>query len=225
MYRATLGPFPLTFSSAEAKLGRLEGADRRGLTSKDIISSLSESRQDHLGQLVTPPPSHAHRLDTVSSGAAASSAASNDPWGNTGATPSLDSPTAIRNEFAEFDFTDVDINPESDGFRAETVESDVSPSIHYLGAWCTCCFGRRGSTYSRVRSNSGRDLTRRKGGGSSGVGGRSRVRRMKGDVGGEGEERVFLVDSDEVEQRWLESEAWVKNLLLAAMYNHVQCQL
>ena len=60
----------------ETKLDRLQGSNKQKLTSKDIVSSVAEAREDHMRQLL-------------------SSEASNDPW--TG--PSA----ASRNEYTEVD--------------------------------------------------------------------------------------------------------------------------
>lgn len=180
----------------EAKLSRLEGSNRHGLTSKDLVSSLSEARQDHLSQLVAPPPSHAHQSATPHCGGnpwGSTSEASNDPWVNSGATITLDSPTAIRNEFAEFDFADA---------ACEDEEREATQVESKLFMCCGHCFGRHSNTRAHSRPGSGRrDLRvavkRRGGGGRRGV---------VGGRGGQecGEEGVSLVESDEVEQRWRE---------------------
>ncbi len=97
--------------AAESKLGRLQGADSKKLTSKDMISSLTEAREDHMHQFM-------------------SSEATNDPWSG--------SPTAMRNQFAEFEMAE----------PGEEEEMKKSWS-------CLCCFsgsgGRRGYRRGRTR--------------------------------------------------------------------------
>ena len=64
----------------EAKLGKLQGSDKQQLTSKDIINSITEARDDHMRQFLTTE-------------------ATNDPW--------MSSPTSIRNEYADFEVAEV----------------------------------------------------------------------------------------------------------------------
>lgn len=65
--------------SLETKLDRLQGSNKQKLTSKDIVSSVAEAREDHMRQLL-------------------SSEASNNPW--TG--PS----SAGRNDYTDVDLRD-----------------------------------------------------------------------------------------------------------------------
>ena len=64
-------------SLTETRLGKLQGSNKHKLTSKEIISSITEARGDHMKQYMTTE-------------------ATNDPW--------YSSPTAIRNEYAELEF-------------------------------------------------------------------------------------------------------------------------
>ena len=64
-------------SLTETRLGKLQGSNKQKLTSKEIISSITEARGDHMRQYMTTE-------------------ATNDPW--------CSSPTAIRNEYAEMEF-------------------------------------------------------------------------------------------------------------------------
>ncbi len=66
----------LLFISTESKLNRLEGGNKRNIKSKDILSALTEARDDHLYQssLDTQPATLSVTEDT---------AATNDPWSST----------------------------------------------------------------------------------------------------------------------------------------------
>lgn len=68
---------PISLSLTETRLGKLQGSNKQKLTSKEIISSITEARGDHMRQYMTTE-------------------ATNDPW--------CSSPTAIRNEYAEMGF-------------------------------------------------------------------------------------------------------------------------
>ena len=64
---------PLLYLFVESKLNRLEGADKRKLKSKDILSALSEARDDHLSQPAT--------LNVTND-----NSPTNDPWSSASTT-------------------------------------------------------------------------------------------------------------------------------------------
>ena len=75
-------------NSAEDRLERLEGRNKRNLTSKDILHSLSESKEDHFRQLDTTVPSNSLESRDERTTGSDHHTQINDPWN---ATPSSSS--------------------------------------------------------------------------------------------------------------------------------------
>lgn len=128
----------------ERRLGKLEGGNRRRkqLTSRDILQSLSEAREDHMQQLV-------NRTDTEQG--------SNGPWGSVidRGRPSRsgsgrESPFSFRNEFADVDLggggnEDVERGESrvGGGGRVVRLEGGEERPVTSGSMWtcCLCCRG------------------------------------------------------------------------------------
>ena len=132
-----LSPLPLPFHHLviERRLSKLEGASsgrRNQLTSKDILQSLSEARDDHMQQRGTA--SSRNRPQSTS-------------WSNSGSGTGRESPFSIRNEFADVDLSGgVSAVEEVERGRRERVVMEGGGEERPASGssiW-TCCFRCRG---------------------------------------------------------------------------------
>ena len=127
----------LVFYITENRLNKLQGSNKKKITSKDIISALSEARDDHMRDFTSAGNSYTQQTPSL---------ATNDPWNTQSVT--------------ESQFTGHQSDPGFTELEFEHFEENSEPPGHSM--WCYGCCGRQRLRYSageRVQARFGSSLT------------------------------------------------------------------
>lgn len=122
----------LYYGYAEKKLGKLEGSNKRKLTSRDVISSLSEAREDHMKQLMS---------NTGPATTSASESHLYDPWKphtSTSSSTHVNTPQLFEQEEDRLEG------------HVHFDNSQQSPRNRGWKRFCCCCWSPQAVAYSRA---------------------------------------------------------------------------
>ena len=119
---------------AEKKLGKLEGTNKTKLTSKDVLASLSEAREDHMRQLISNTEATSTSSNQTTGTTHSLSTHVYDPW----RTHSVSNTTTANTQ-----------NEHKDALEGHIEIAQQQHSRNWRWLCCTCCSNQR-VTYRRA---------------------------------------------------------------------------